>query len=92
MNIILVSSFYQHCLLSNLSYTFSEALIPCIKAFSSKAGWSNYRMANKASCQVRGSSINDVTTLGGEGQGFCDDSSKGLSNKTRDVIYGRPLR
>ena len=54
----------------------------------------------------KGSSINDVTVLGGGGQGFCDNSSKslvikrvtigggGVRNcpKLRDVIYGRPLR
>jgi hypothetical protein len=55
----------------------------------------------------KGSSINDVTVLGGRGyQGFCDDSTKalvlksvtigggGVKNyqKIRDVIYGRPLR
>ena len=33
---------------------------------------------NRASCQVRGSSINDVTVLGGGAQGFCDDSTKAL--------------
>jgi hypothetical protein len=53
-----------------------------------------------------GSSINDVTALGGRGyQGFCDDSTKALVMKSvtmgeggvkndlilRDVIYGRPL-
>ena len=53
-----------------------------------------------------GSSINDVTVLGGRGyQGFCDDSTKalvlksvtmgggGVKNyqKLRDVIYGRTL-
>ena len=50
------------------------------------------------------SSINDVTVLGGRGQGFCDDSTKAFTiklvtmgggseivPKLRDVIYGRPL-
>ncbi len=54
----------------------------------------------------QGSSINDVTALGGRGyQGFCDNSAKALVIKSvtmgggsvkndqilRDVIYGRPL-
>ncbi len=54
----------------------------------------------------KGSSINDVTALGGrECQGFCDNSTKPLVMKSvtmggggvkndpnlRDVIYGRPL-
>ena len=51
-----------------------------------------------------GSSINDVTVLGGWGQGFCDDSTKasvikrvtigegGSKIVQIDVIYGRPLQ
>jgi len=52
---------------------------------------------------VKGSSINDVTALGGRwSQGFCDNRTKALVIKfvvcvknnpnLRDVIYGRPLR
>ncbi len=55
----------------------------------------------------KGSSINEVTALGGRGyQGFCDNSTKALVIKSvtmggggvknyqilRDVIYGRHLR
>ena len=52
-----------------------------------------------------GSSINDVTVIGGGGQVFCDDSTNALlirrvtmggrsvknCPKLRDVIHGRPL-
>ena len=52
-----------------------------------------------------GSSINDVTVIGGGGQYFCDGSTKAFSNKKRDEgeggvkncpklrdnIYGRPI-
>jgi hypothetical protein len=57
--------------------------------------------------RLKGSSINDVTALGGRGyKGFCDESTKALVIKCvtmggggvkndqilRDVIYGRPQR
>ena len=76
--------------------------IDCSCIDYSSTNWPLTRLQSEV---PKGSSINDVTVLGGGGQGFFDDSTKALvtkrltmggegvknCQKLRDVIYGRPL-